>query len=104
MLEFEPQYPRMGLAVRLISADAGDHQVERFGGAQLGELIERRLRAAAEGLTPFELEEIETFLAGLERADLETLCIGDQDEAKALQAPAYVDAFLQRAFEGLADA
>lgn len=100
MPEFAPQYPRIALACAMLGDDAGDGHAERLGHAPTGSLIERRLRARAEGLCAFELEEIETFLAGLSREDLETLCIGEETERLAIDAPAFVQAFLQRAFEG----
>lgn len=100
MLDLAPQYPRLALAVRLISDDNGDHHAERLGHAAAGALIERRLQAGANGLSEFELEEIETFLAGLSREDLDTLCTGEETDRLAIDAPAFVQAFLQRAFEG----
>ncbi|MDP2214749.1 hypothetical protein [Phenylobacterium sp.] len=101
MLEFEPQYPRLTQPLGVIAADNGDHHAERLGHAGQGTLIERRLRAGAEGLGAFELEEIETFLAGLSREDLDTLCTGEETDRLAIDAPVFVEAFLQRAFEGV---
>lgn len=101
MLEFEPQYPRIALAVRLISAEGDDHHSAGLGIASLTTLIERRLRAAVGGLGVEELEEIETYLGDLSREELGTLCAGKQWEEEGLSAPPIVQGFLQRAIEGL---
>lgn len=103
MLDFELQFPRISRAVRLIAADNGDHHAERLGHATAGTLIERRIRAGSEGVNVDELEEIETFLAGLSDERLETLCIGEHADVRAIGAPQLVEDFLERAFEGGSD-
>lgn len=96
MLDFEPQFPRISRAVRLISATTDNPLSGR-----VGEAIERRLRAATHGLTIDEVEAVETFLAGLSAQALEDVCIGGGiDRSKWIDEPELVAGFLDRAFQG----
>jgi hypothetical protein len=95
----------MTKAVALIATDNGDDLLSIYTADKrpLSAHVESRLRAGARGKAAYELEEIEQFLAGLDDDTLETLCTGEETERIAIGAPAVVQEFLERAFEGFAD-